>query len=165
MDILTIAAIAVSFASFTLSALARMAASSGKTAPYAELLRQIERVFSEKPLSTRPLEDRLDEAVQQLTSASERVGGILTQIQADVDKKRREADHLGLAIQELRREYAENQSLANLTAEEASAVRQLLTREVSALKRRSYWPDVLINFGVAAFFFVLGIVITRLLGQ
>lgn len=165
MDIIAITSVAVSLLGFILSVLAQKAALSEKTARYADILKQVERLLTGKPISTHPLDVQLDNAVRQLTEASERVGDILGEIQAEVDRKRREADRLRSAIEQLRKEYAENQSLANLSAEEANAVRQLLTKEVSVLKRRSYLPDILINFGVGAFFFVLGIAVTRLLGQ
>jgi hypothetical protein len=41
----------------------------------------------------------------------------------------------------------------------------VLSEEVSDLKRRSYLPDILINFGVGAFFFILGILFTLYLGM
>jgi len=70
-----------------------------------------------------------------------------------------------LTIAELKKEYEANKSLASLSAEEASAVRQLLTSEVSVLKRRSYVPDFLINLGVGALFFFLGIMANQYLGK
>ena len=130
MDPIAITSIAVSLLGLILGALAKKAALYEKTAQYADLLKQVERILTGKPLSTHPLEVQLDDAVRQLNEASERVGGILSEIKADVDRKRREADHLRSAIEQLRKEYAENQSLANLSAEEADAVRQLLTKEV-----------------------------------
>ncbi len=164
MDILTITSLAIGLLSFFLSALAQIAKTSEKTAPYAEFLQHIERLLSGKPASTSSLESRLEKAVEQLTNASDNVNGILDEIQSDVDRKRKEADRLRSIIENLRAEYEANKSLANLTTEETNAVRQILTKEVSTLKRRSYLPDILINFGVGAFFFILGIFVTRLFG-
>jgi len=165
VDVISVTALAFSALAAILGALSRIALSSEKTARYGEVLRGVERLISGKPLSTRPLETQLDEAVEQLTTASARVGGILSEVQADVERRRKEATNLRSLIEELKKEYEDNKSLANLTAEQASAVRQVLSREVAVLKRRSYLPDILINLSVGALFFVLGILVTTYLGK
>jgi DNA anti-recombination protein RmuC len=165
VDPLTLVSIAVGGMSLILSALAQIAKTSEKTQPYAEFLERMERILTGKPVKTGTLEERLEKAVGQLTSASESVNSILGEIQGDVERKKKEAERLRSIIESLKKEYEANKSLANLTTEEANAVRQILTKEVDVLKRRSYLPDILINFGVGAFFFIIGIVVTRLFGQ
>ncbi|MCL4264795.1 MAG: hypothetical protein KJ069_16350 [Anaerolineae bacterium] len=144
-----------------LSQIAKYAESSSH---YTELLSQIERILTGKSIPTDSLEAQLEEAVEQLTSASQQVGIVMSHIHAEVEKRRKEAENLRIVIGELQKEYESNKSLANLSADEANAVRQLLTREVSILKKRSYLPDLLINFSVGTLFFVLGILITIFLG-
>lgn len=161
MDIIAITSLTMGLLSLILSILAQIAKTSEKTAPYGEFLQRIERILSGKPTPTGSLEERLGKAVQQLTNASDSVNDILGEIQADVKRKRKESERLRAIIGNLRKEYEENKSLANLSADEASAVRQILTKEVSALKRKSYAPDIVINFSVGAFFFILGIFVTR----
>ncbi|MCC6499321.1 MAG: hypothetical protein IT313_03530 [Anaerolineales bacterium] len=165
MDILTITSLAVGLLSVVLSALAQIAKSSEKTAPYAEFLQRIEGILLGKPASTDTLEKRLEKAIGQLSTASNSVNEILSEIQLTVEQKQKESEKLRAIIESLRREYEENKSLANLTSDEANAVRQILTKEVSALKKKSYIPDILINFGVGAFFFILGIVATKFFAQ
>lgn len=164
MDILTVTSLVIGLLSVFLSAIAQIAKASEKTVPYGEFLQRLERLLSGKPTPTGSLEERLEKAIGQLTGASNSVNEILGEIQSDVERKSREANRLRAIIEGLRKEYEANKSLANLTSEEANAVRQVLTKEVSSLKRRSYIPDILINFGVGAFFFILGIVATRLFG-
>ncbi len=165
MDPLTLVSLAVGGLSLVLSALAQIAKTSEKTLPYAEFLERMERILTGKPAKTGTLEERLEKAVTQLTSASENVNSILGEIKGDVERKAKEADRLRSIIENLKKEYETNKSLANLTTDEANAVRQILTKEVDVLKRRSYLPDILINFGVGAFFFIIGIVATRFFSQ
>jgi ABC-type transporter Mla subunit MlaD len=163
MDILTITSMAIGLISIILSGLAQLAKTSEKTAPYAAFLERLDRLLSGKSTTTGSLEERLEKAIKQLTGASDNVNDILGEIQTDVGRKQKDADRLRAIIEGLRKEYETNKSLANLTADEAKAVRQILTKEVSSLKRKSYLPDFLINFGVGAFFFIAGIVVTKLI--
>jgi methyl-accepting chemotaxis protein len=156
MDPILLFSIAITLLSSGAGVLAQiLEKNSQKAGPYIDLLRLIERILSGKSLSlsSRPLEIQLDEAVEQLTKSSEQVANILGQVQADVEKRRKEAAQIRLTIEQLKNEYEENKSLANLSAEQANAVRQVLTKEVSSLKRRSYLPDILINLSVGALFF------------
>ncbi len=165
MDSLTLFSLVIGSLSFILSALSQIAKTSEKTLPYSVFLEKMERLLTGKSISTGTLEERLEKAVGQLTNASENINNILNEIQEDVDRKQKESDRLRSIIESLKKEYEANKSLANLTADEANAVRQILTREVETLKRRSYLPDILINFGVGAFFFIVGIVVTKFLSQ
>jgi hypothetical protein len=164
MDIVAILSISAALASTVAGLLAQiLEKNSQKAGPYTDLLKRIERILSGKPSSTLPLEAQLDEAVEQLTKSSEQVANILGQV--NVEKRRREAAQIRSTIEALRKEYEENQSLANLSAEQAKAVREMLTKEVSSLKRRSYLPDILINLGVGALFFFIGIIVNQYLGR
>jgi ribosomal protein S7 len=166
MDIVAILSISAALASTVAGLLAQiLEKNSQKAGPYTDLLKRIERILSGKPSSTLPLEAQLDEAVEQLTKSSEQVANILGQVNVDVEKRRREAAQIRSTIEALRKEYEENQSLANLSAEQAKAVREMLTKEVSSLKRRSYLPDILINLGVGALFFFIGIIVNQYLGR
>lgn len=157
--------VAAAVVSLLASALAQLTKYAESTTPYADFLKRIERILSGKPVSTRPLETQLNEAVEQLTSASQRIGNILSEVQQEIERRQKEATQMRSLIVELQKEYERNKSLANLTADQANAVRQLLSSEVSVLKRRSYLPDILINFGVGAFFFMLGIWVTLAFGR
>jgi DNA repair ATPase RecN len=164
MDAINVIAAVVGLLGLIVSIIAQVARSSEKAAPYSELLKQIDNLRSRKPISTQPINNRVQEAVKQLMDASASVSNILSEIQTDVERKLKEAERLSVVIEELQKKYNENTTLAHLSEQETAAVRQLLTTEVSSLKRRSYVPDILINFGVGAFFFILGIIVSQLIG-
>ncbi|CAG1000785.1 hypothetical protein ANRL2_04004 [Anaerolineae bacterium] len=162
MDPITILPLAVAFISTLLGLLAQVIEKRSESVrPYAEMLRRLEHTLTGKATSTQPLETQLDEAVTELTKSSQRVSEILLAVQRDVEKRQKEAEQIRKAIADLRKEYETNKSLAHLSEEEAKAVRQVLSKEVSVLKRRSYLPDILINVGVGALFFFLGIAVGR----
>jgi uncharacterized phage infection (PIP) family protein YhgE len=128
-----------------------------------DVARRLADAFAQRKPTTQPLENQLDEAVAEMTKSSRRVADILSSVQADVEKRRAEAANIRATIELLRQEQEANKSLADLTAKEADAVRELLAKEVQVLKRRSYLPDILINVGVGALFFVIGLVANQFL--
>jgi len=91
------------------------------------------------------LEDRITTLTENLRSSS----SVISEIEAEIDKRRQIADRL-------RNDVQRYEQLRELNQSQVEAIAQTIRSEIAGESRKSIWRNALITFVVALAFFFLG---------